>query len=125
MIVFIWKGKGWLVFVVTAVIFVGISALTEVLFNEKDYYETHAWVSILSFLIVSGILYLTVRYLQFNPQTPSSRFDGLFQRFNTLFGLTSNEGVSYDKWDHTCFFVPMEYYWIIMLGYALVQPFFY
>lgn len=107
MIFFIWRGKGWLVLVVTFLSSLFSELLTRFITKDDNYYGERPLPLALAFFCSSIILYFIVQHLK-----------SISHSKNDLLDSVEKPSDSYNKTDHSFFLVPMEYWILLIICFA-------
>ena len=112
MVLVVWKGKGWLVAAATFGCSLAAEILTRLITKDENYYQEHPWPLTAALLTASGILFFAVQRLKGPAPVATNVLDAV-----------EKPPPNYYKFDHTLFWLPMEY-WIFLLAGAALFTFF-
>src|SRR4030095_5514563 len=105
----IWSGLGFLVAVITFLLLLISEYLTESLFRDETYYQSHGWPKMLAFVLAATVIWPLGTYLK--------RTQGKVM----IEKATGKEVVI--KPNHTFFFIPMEYWSPILVALGIILLF--
>ena len=102
----VWSGLGFLVAVVALACLFGTQMAVTAITGDPGFYKDHGWTRFLAFVIAAGIMW------------PMGRAINRKHAVSETVGLgpdgTEQRNVNYAGGGHTFFFVPMEY-WALLL----------
>jgi hypothetical protein len=106
MLVFFWRGKGWLVPVITIGAFIGTQLAVNSILNDQDYYTQNTWPKILAGIIAAAGIWIS----SYNLNSAKKSFSG---------DLTGESEATMSP-QHSFMFIPMEYWALIIIVFILI-----
>lgn len=101
----IWSGLGFLVAVITFLLLLIAEYVTELLFRDESYYQTHGWPKLLAFFLAGVAIWPLGTYLN---------------RKQRKVMIEKETGKEISMTGHSFFFIKMEYWAPILFALGII-----